>query len=192
MSPTTTKFALLGVGIAIFILILQINKSSVSETPIPTQAFRVATVSPTPEALKLPQVSPMESPFPTPVSTSTPTPSPAVTPTTPPSPSPSPSLSPLPTESPTAQTHEIIILSSGFEPSQLTINKGDTVRFINKDDSPHWPASGIHPVHQLCPGFDALKGLSTNETYEFTFTEAKGCPMHDHLNPSVSGKITVQ
>jgi plastocyanin len=133
----------------------------------------------------------LQSPSPTPVATPTPTPLPTqvsdgnlgeqATPI--PSPTPTPSG---------PKTHTVNILDSGFEPSQLTIMKGDIVRFISKGSDPHWPASGIHPTHQICPGFDALRGLKTNETYQFTFTDVKECPMHDHLNPGLKGKIIVQ
>jgi hypothetical protein len=69
---------------------------------------------------------------------------------------------------------------------------GTSVLFINKDASPRWPASGIHPTHQSCPGFDSLRGLQPGQSYSFTFTEKKTCPMHDHLNPQVRGSIIIQ
>ena len=107
---------------------------------------------------------------------------------TPPSPSPSTQISPPPS---TVEA-EIEITAEGFSPPTLTIPAGTTVRFTNKDAELHWPASGIHPTHQLCPGFDALKGLRPGESYSFTFTQAKTCPLHDHLNPQVRGSIFVQ
>ncbi len=84
------------------------------------------------------------------------------------------------------------ITSAGFQPSALKIKVGMTVRFMNKDSQLHWPASGIHPTHELCAGFDALKGLAQDEQYSFTFKEVKTCPMHDHLNPSLTGSIIVE
>lgn len=86
----------------------------------------------------------------------------------------------------------ITIRADGFAPSNITITPGTKVIFINMDDNLHWPASGVHPTHQICPSFDALKGLAKNETYTFTFTEAKTCPFHDHLNPSMKGTIAVK
>ena len=47
------------------------------------------------------------------------------------------------------------ITDKGFEPSTLTINAGDTVKFENKSSDDAWPASNVHPTHQLYPGFDA-------------------------------------
>lgn len=91
-------------------------------------------------------------------------------------------------------THDIIISKNGVSPQNLTIKAGDTVRFTNNDSDLHWPASGVHPTHQICSGFDALHGLKQGEAYSFTFEEPKECPFHGHLNPGSSilkGKITV-
>ncbi len=96
------------------------------------------------------------------------------------------------TTAPSEALKGITIKADGFAPSNITIAPGTKVIFINMDDNLHWPASGIHPTHQICPGFDALKGLAKNETYTFTFTEAKTCPFHDHLNPALQGKIIVK
>ena len=86
----------------------------------------------------------------------------------------------------------IEMTQAGFAPSTLEIEVGDTVEFVNKDSSPHWPASGMHPTHLLCPGFDSLKGMNQNETYSFMFNVAKDCPMHDHLNAALRGMISVK
>ena len=88
-------------------------------------------------------------------------------------------------------THVVNMTSSGFSPKELIIKAGDSVEFINKDTRNWWPASGVHPTHQICPGFDSLKGLKPGETYSHTFSEAKECPMHDHLKANMFGKITV-
>mgnify|MGYP001558032324 CR=1 FL=1 len=93
---------------------------------------------------------------------------------------------------PSAEEVMVDITSGGFSPSEVTIPAGITVRFTNKDASLHWPAAGIHPTHQVCPGFDSLKGLQPGESYSFTFTEKKTCPMNDHLNPQIRGSIIVQ
>lgn len=86
----------------------------------------------------------------------------------------------------------IAITSSGFSPATLTIKQGDTVKFVNKDSKPHWPASAVHPVHQCYPGFDALTGVQPDESYSFKFDVAKTCKFHDHLNPGTTGTITVE
>ena len=90
------------------------------------------------------------------------------------------------------QTRVIEIFDDGFRPSSLTISVGDTVQFVNEGTRNHWPASGVHPTHNICKGFDALRELQPGESYEHTFNEAKTCPMHDHLNLSITGSIVVE
>lgn len=92
---------------------------------------------------------------------------------------------------PKKQTTTITFANGAATPSVVAIKVGDMVKFVNNDTSPRWPASGPHPVHTTCPGFDSLRGLKTGESYSFTFLEAKTCPWHDHLKPSVNGKIEV-
>ena len=96
--------------------------------------------------------------------------------------------------------------SNGFNPQTVTINKGDKVTWVNLDTNPHWPASAFHPTHTAYPGsgiqkcgtseqsniFDACKGLGPEETYSFTFNEVGEWNYHDHLNPSLFGKVIVQ
>ena len=86
---------------------------------------------------------------------------------------------------------EVSMTSSGFSPKEININIGDTVKFINNDTRDWWPASGVHPTHLLCPGFDSLKGIKPGDSYSYTFIVAKACPMHDHLKGGMFGKITV-
>lgn len=87
---------------------------------------------------------------------------------------------------------EIDFTANGFSPASLTVAKGTTVTFTNKDSQAHWPASGVHPIHQICAGLDPLQPLQPGESYDFTFNVAKTCPMHDHLNPGTQGTIIVQ
>ena len=111
------------------------------------------------------------------------------------------------TEEQIAQKENIIeMTSSGFSPNSLTINKGDSVKFINKDSGKHWPASDIHPTHTVYPGsdikkcfsgdssgiFDACKGLSEGESFTFTFNEIDEWNFHNHLKPTNTGTITVK
>lgn len=134
-----------------------------------------------------------------PESTESPTPSASASPTESATPgvnataSPTASVKASPTASITPKSQTVIItFASGIAtPNIVTIKTGDMVKFVNNDSVPHWPASGVHPTHQICPGFDALRGLNNGETYSFKFNEAKTCPWHDHLQPSTNGKIEV-
>ena len=102
----------------------------------------------------------------------------------------------------------IEITSSEFAPETLTISKGETVTFINKDTEEHWPASAMHPTHTFYPGsdiakcfddetdkstlFDSCSGLSEGESWSFTFNEVGSWGYHDHLNANLHGKIIVE
>ena len=108
----------------------------------------------------------------------------------------------------TGNTHVIEMTSSGFAPSMLTVSKGDTVNWINRDTEKHWPASAVHPTHTVYPGsdikkcfeagtdktsiFDACRGLDPGESYSFTFNEIGTWGYHDHLNAKLFGKVTVK
>lgn len=122
-----------------------------------------------------------------------PAPTPALTPPPAftPAPGPTPTQVPAPTPTPQGRTFTISMTAEGFSPQSLTIKMGDRVVFRNDDTKSRWPASAIHPTHQVCPGFDALRPMASAESYSHTFTQAKECPFHDHLTPSLRGKITV-
>jgi plastocyanin len=83
------------------------------------------------------------------------------------------------------------ITSSGFSPKDIEINVGDTVTWDNKDSKAHWPASDNHPTHTLYSEFDALRGIGSGEEYSFTFDKKGSWEYHDHMNPSLTGTITV-
>ena len=150
-------------------------------SPQPSHPASQSELSPAP-----PPQSPVTSPAKTPAAP-TPTPTPVSTPAAAPTPPPTPAPSAV-----TPQEKVVEMTAQGFSPSTLTIPVGTTVRFINRDSIGHWPASGVHPAHQVCPGFDALRSLQPGQSYSFTFTSAKVCPMHDHLSPGMQGTIRVE
>jgi len=81
---------------------------------------------------------------------------------------------------------------NGFEPSTLTINSGDTVKFENESGDDFWPASNVHPTHLLYPGFDAKKPVLPGDSYSFTFEKKGTWGYHNHLTPDVTGTIVVK
>lgn len=91
----------------------------------------------------------------------------------------------------TAKTVTIEYTASGFSPANVTINKGDTVKFVNNSSSAFWPASGPHPVHTALPSFDAKKNIAAGGTYEYKFDKVGAWGYHNHLNSSQFGKVTV-
>lgn len=99
--------------------------------------------------------------------------------------------SPTATTSPVAEA-TISVDETGFSPKTMTVASGTKVTFVNNGQAPHWPASALHPTHQVLPGFDALKGLATGETYSYTFTKTGSWNCHDHLNPQFTCTVVVE
>lgn len=86
----------------------------------------------------------------------------------------------------------LAIEDTGFSPQTVTVKSGTTVTFVNNGQGLHWPASDVHPTHNLLPGFDSLRGLGTGEEYSFTFTKTGRWSCHDHLHPALTCTITVE
>lgn len=99
-----------------------------------------------------------------------------------------------PATSPVATVPEAIVeyRNGVFNPSTIRVLVGTKVTFVNKGTKEVWPASGMHPTHLICPGFDALKGLKQGETYSYVFSKTAECPFHNHLAPSEHGSIEVK
>ncbi|MBI4053894.1 MAG: hypothetical protein HY397_01030 [Candidatus Doudnabacteria bacterium] len=89
--------------------------------------------------------------------------------------------------------------SSGFEPSEVTVKKGESVKWVNESSISTWPASANHPSHVGYPTtggclgstFDACKGLAKGESWTFQFDFFGTWNYHDHLNPTRYGKVIV-
>ncbi len=96
------------------------------------------------------------------------------------------------TESPAVTGVKVSVDDNGFTPAAVTVPAGTTVTFVNDGQGAHWPASAVHPTHQLLPDFNARKGLATGETYSYTFTKVGTWTFHDHLNPTKTGQMVVQ
>lgn len=176
-------FALLGAGCARSTLSPASEVPAVSEVPAATEEAA------SPAAPAVPEAETPKAPAPT---SAAPAAAPAPAKTVTPFPLPAPKedvVAKTLATTPKAQT--VSMTAGSFSPSTLTITKGTTVTFLNNDTKAWWPASGVHPTHQLCPGFDALGPVAPGEKYSFTFVQAKTCPMHDHLSPGVRGTIIV-
>ena len=94
----------------------------------------------------------------------------------------------------------------GYAPSSLTIERGQTVTFMNASSRETRPASAMHPTHTVYPGsgiekcgtddesgiFDACHGLKPGEGWSFTFDEIGTWKYHDHLNGGHFGSVLVE
>jgi plastocyanin len=90
-------------------------------------------------------------------------------------------------------THLVSYFEDCFEPNDITVNMGDTVKFKNISWMDNmWVASNNHPTHTTYPGFDAGQPFPPETFYQFTFNNPGTWGYHDHLKPSCTGSITVR
>lgn len=83
------------------------------------------------------------------------------------------------------------IKDEGFASNLIQIEQGDSIRFVNKGRQFHWPASNIHPTHQIYPEFDPKESLKPGESWEFMFEKSGKFRFHDHDFPALTGMIEV-
>ncbi len=105
----------------------------------------------------------------------------------------------------TLKTVTITYGANGFSPANVTINKGDTVSFINQSGGNMWVASDAHPTHAEFDGTSRAEhcaaGYSgptpfdqctSGSSYSFTFTKTGTFNFHNHVAAQFGGKIVVQ
>jgi len=116
-----------------------------------------------------------------------------------------PSQQPPASQGQVVKENVVVYTNSGYSPNTLTIKKGETVTFKNQSSRSMWPASAVHPTHQVysgtslsehCPdktgtAFDACKGFLPGQSWSFKFDKVGTWKYHDHLNPSATGTIVV-
>lgn len=90
-----------------------------------------------------------------------------------------------------SQTVIIEMTEEGFSPQSITLDENSAVIFINKDTKDRWPASNVHPTHELYPEFDPKKPIKVGASWPFKPKKAGEWKFHDHLLPHMRGKITV-
>jgi plastocyanin len=84
----------------------------------------------------------------------------------------------------TTATKTINIYGSGFSPKSATITQGDTVTWVNKDNT----------THQILAdkGQFVSTVLRTNQSYSFTFNASGTYTYKDELHPKLVGTIVVK
>lgn len=109
-----------------------------------------------------------------------------------------PTPTPLSTESaspaaasPAAAANLITIAKSGFSAKDTTIKAGESVTWVNSDTVDHTVNSAIHPTHTIYPPLN-LGIIKPGDQKSLTFPQAGTYKYHDHLNPSLTGSVTVQ
>jgi plastocyanin len=86
----------------------------------------------------------------------------------------------------------ISMTDEGYSPSTVTIKQGETIVFENNSSMDNWPASNIHPTHEIYSEFDPKRPIASGDSWSFTFDQAGIWRFHDHLTPSFVGTITVE
>jgi len=88
--------------------------------------------------------------------------------------------------------HLVELKKDGFYPEEITIRIGETVRFITSRGKPFWPASNLHPTHEIYETFDPKRPVPPNDSWSFTFEKSGNWKFHDHIHPNFTGKVIVQ
>ena len=81
---------------------------------------------------------------------------------------------------------------SGFSPSSISVEVGETVTFVNDGSGSMWVASSKHPTHKDLAGFDQLKGSGNGTSYSYTFEKIGEWSYHNHKSASHQGKVIVE
>lgn len=96
----------------------------------------------------------------------------------------------LPSSEAITPEHTINITEAGFDTTETTVTIGQTVRWVNQDQSIHTVTSDSRPIHQKCFGFESTE-LAAGQQFSFTFTKAGTWNFYDHLNPQFKGFVVV-
>ena len=92
---------------------------------------------------------------------------------------------------PPQHSARIVLTESGYEPPEVTLFLNGEVTFANETGKPHWPASNLHPTHDIYPEFDPLRPLDPGEEWSFTFDRVGTHNYHDHIRSYFRGVIHV-
>ena len=85
----------------------------------------------------------------------------------------------------------VVLTDEGYEPRYLRIDQGTVVTFSTTRESQHWPASNLHPTHEIYSEFDPKRPLSSTEAWSFRFEEIGEWGVHDHVRSYYTGIIYV-
>ena len=80
---------------------------------------------------------------------------------------------------------------NGYEPSEVTVKKGTRVVFLNETKNEIWPASNLHPTHNIFPEFDPKQPFGAGTAWGFVFQKTGEWKFHDHLRPNRQGVVKV-
>ena len=85
---------------------------------------------------------------------------------------------------PKPETMEVTIDNFTFGPAELTVMRGTTITWTNRDDIPHTVTSTDKVFKS--------KVLDTDEKFSFTFSTPGTFPYFCSIHPKMTGKVVVQ
>lgn len=102
-------------------------------------------------------------------------------------------------------TVTVVYNGDSFSPAKVSINKGDTVTFINQNGGRMWVGADEHPSHMEydqtdknthCaagyPGPKPFDQCAASDSYSFTFTKSGTFDYHNHSAAQLGGTVTVK
>lgn len=102
---------------------------------------------------------------------------------------------------PATSLHLVTYNGKGFSPRELTIIKGDTVRFLNISDESMWIVSDLPHTHNAYPIktengcsptiFDMCTAIKNGKHWDFTFEREGTWGYHNESKSVMNGKIEV-
>lgn len=110
-----------------------------------------------------------------------------------------------PTSLPDRDSNTVYLTESGFSPSTVTVEQGETVTWINNASTPMEVASNRHPTHtnyagttrnSHCQNGDqtsaAFDQCQEGDRFSFTFEKTGNWGYHNHENAGQAGTIIVE
>jgi plastocyanin len=104
-----------------------------------------------------------------------------------------------------SEDNTVYLTESGFQPSEITVEQGETVTWINNASNVMWVASDQHPSHtnyadssiyEHCQSGDqtesAFDQCSTGDEFSFTFEKTGEWSYHNHERAVQGGTVTVE
>lgn len=90
-------------------------------------------------------------------------------------------------------TNAKVVIEDDLTPNTLTIKKGSSVTWENKDsDKSHRIKSGPYPSGSALPGLDSVQNIAQGGSYTYRFDKNGSFDYVDFLHPSVHGTIIVR
>lgn len=89
-----------------------------------------------------------------------------------------------------AAQEKVSLRANGFEPKEVTIKVGQTVRWTNNDSGQRQVVSDVHPIHDNCFGLDS-EAMESGDSFGFTFTKPGSWSYHDESALSNTGVVVV-